>query len=663
MFLGIRKKLIGIMSIIGIVSVLLIGIATYIHSSDMISENFIESNTELNAELSESIEKEFAGFMGGLNMVAVNDNTKTIPVDGFNEWRRNVFKAYNDSFPEVVQTFIGMTDGAIYIEPDFKFEVTYDPRSREWYKGAQAAKGPYWTGAYRDKVSGKYTVASAIPVQDKSGTDIGVVGASIDLEVLSKKIDEIKVGKRGYVFLLDDKGTTIVHPNKALIGQPFDNEKVMEALQNQTEGIVYYDYADVDGELEHKYAVYEKIEGLNWYILTSMYVNEAQEQASTLITFTVIAAVGVFLLTIVIAFLFARSFTKPIDRLVKDMEIVANGDMTIQSGIQTRDEIGILAKSFNTMTESIRHLMLNVDQASQEVSGTAERLAGSSEEASASSEEVSRAVSEIAEGATEQAQDAEEASLLAANLEEKFTDLRQKADDISQHAGNVKTINEESIRSVEDLRCKTEENNQATQNIQVAIEDLTQKTSAIGGILDTIRSISEQTNLLALNASIEAARAGEHGKGFAVVADEIRKLAEESSQSAEEIQKIVQMIQGQTHSTLNIMGHFSANAEAQYASVGQVNQSFANILSAVEEITTRIHGMHGAIVELNKDKDNIVHAISNISSVSEETAAASEEVSASMDQQAQAVEAVAESAEQLNSLSIQLRNELEKFKI
>ena len=500
-------------------------------------------------------------------------------------------------------------------------------------------------------------------MQDKSGTDIGVVGASIDLEVLSKKIDEIKVGKRGYVFLLDAKGTTIVHPNKALIGQPFDNEKVMEALQNQTEGIVYYDYADAEGKVEQKYAVFQKIDGLNWYILTSMYVNEAQEQASTLITFTVIAAAGVFLLTIVIAFLFARSFTKPIDRLVKDMEIVANGDMTIQSGIKTNDEIGILAKSFNTMTESIRHLMLNVDQASQEVSGTAERLAGSSEEASASSEEVSRAVSEIAEGATEQAQDAEEASLLAVNLEEKFTDLRQKADDISQHAGNVKNINEESIRSIEDLRCKTEENNQATQNIQVAIEDLTQKTSAIGGILDTIRSISEQTNLLALNASIEAARAGEHGKGFAVVADEIRKLAEESSQSAEEIQKIVQMIQGQTHSTLNIMGHFSANAEAQYASVGQVNQSFANILSAVEEITTRIHGMHGAIVELNKDKDNIVHAISNISSVSEETAAASEEVSASMDQQAQAVEAVAESAEQLNSLSIQLRNELEKFKI
>lgn len=664
MKLGIRNKMILINASVVLFTVVVIGLLTYWISSSLISDNFIKSNREMNHEIAHSIENEFAGYMNGLKMVALNNNTKTIASEGFDGWRKDVFKTYLDSFARPFQIYIGLDNGTIHIQPPYEFDDSYDPRERSWYKGVMETGGDFWTNVYTDVVTGKFAISAATPVLDNANRNIGVLGTSIALDVLAEQISKIEVGEAGYVFILDSQGVTVAHPNPDILGTPLEVPEVQEAIKTEEHGIVYYDYMNpVTEKIEKKYAVFDKIEGLNWFVLTSMYVSEVKSQASSIIFYTIIIAAVVMVISILVGIYFASSMTKPIKGLLVAMDAVAGGDMTVASNVKSHDEIGHLSDQFNNMIDNIRSLIQNASAVSEEVGTAAQTLAAASEETSASSDEVAKTVGEIAEGATDQAHEAEDASRLAVNLDEKFTKLIDNSNQISSNADVVKGVNYKGMGVVNELKTKSEQNHKATIEISDAIMSLNQKSSDIGGIIETIQSIAEQTNLLSLNASIEAARAGEHGRGFAVVAGEIRKLAEESSSSAEEIQKIIHEIQIQTQDTVTIMSSFKENANSQYESVGDVNRSFEEILNSVEGIVDQITAVHHFIGEMIQDKDKIVDAITNISSVSEETAAASQEVSATMDQQTMAVESVAHSAEKLNELSISLRSEIGKFKI
>ena len=195
------------------------------------------------------------------------------------------------------------------------------------------------------------------------------------------------------------------------------------------------------------------------------------------------------------------------------------------------------------------------------------------------------------------------------------------------------------------------------------IHQLNDRTIEIGTILNVISAISEQTNLLALNASIEAARAGEHGRGFAVVADEIRKLAEQSATSAEQVRAIVTNIQQDGAASVKSMAVLKDISQKQNTAVTDVIRAFETIKEAYTVISTDIQSIGTAVTGVNHDKELIVSSIENISAVSEETAAASQEVTASMEQQTFAVEEVSKAAQELNAISIQLSQEISKFKI
>lgn len=154
------------------------------------------------------------------------------------------------------------------------------------------------------------------------------------------------------------------------------------------------------------------------------------------------------------------------------------------------------------------------------------------------------------------------------------------------------------------------------------------KSKAIGNILEAITSIAQQTNLLALNASIEAARAGEAGRGFAVVAEEIRKLAEQSANSAAGIRGIVEDIQKGSHQAVGVMKVVKSHSDETMHSVTDVSQSFSEISQAIDEIAEKVSSTTTLIQDLVQDSGQLVSTIQNISAVSEETAAASEEVTA-----------------------------------
>ncbi len=193
------------------------------------------------------------------------------------------------------------------------------------------------------------------------------------------------------------------------------------------------------------------------------------------------------------------------------------------------------------------------------------------------------------------------------------------------------------------------------------VQNTNDSTEAINTAISSISQIAEQTNLLALNASIEAARAGDAGKGFAVVADEIRKLAEESAKSADEINSVLESLKDNTAQTFEKMEGAMNIIETQTSSIEQTQTIFNSLAKSIEETKNKVNVLKDTEQKMIKMKENIMGVLQNLTSVAQQNAASTEEVSSSVQQQAASMDGVAQISETLDTLAKDLKSTTEKF--
>ncbi|WP_187296257.1 methyl-accepting chemotaxis protein [Tepidibacter mesophilus] len=663
---SIRTKLIALILSLVIIPLALVGTISYQKSYNGMDKQFRNSMKELNNEVKSSIQTYFKGYEQSIGMISENINLKQIINHPENEvFVFDVFKNYIENNSDASQIYIGMIDGKTIMYPNSDLGSDFDPRTREWYQKAEQNQTVVWTEPYVGKGDGKLQITCSAPIYedvDKSKF-IGVVGVTIPLDEFSKKISSIKVGKEGYSCIIDSNKKYVTHKDIQYIGQEVKVSKINEILDGTKDGIVDYQWKEKDGSMSEKFCVYTRIPEMNWTVLSAIKINEIREETNPILFNTVLVTIIALIIACLIGIGFTNRITRPIQAIVKDIDRVKDGDFTVKTNVESNDEIGVLANNFNVMVENVKALLLDAKEVSEEVTYAATNLAATSEETSASAEEISRTVEEIANGANNQAEHAEKGAKTACNLDVKFNELSNNSKNMIKNANEIIDINTSGVSVVEELKEKTNLNNDSIDKIEIAINKLSEKSSHIEGILNTIRSISEQTNLLALNASIEAARAGESGRGFAVVADEIRKLAEGSGNATNEIREIVDAIQEESKNTVDIMQEVKEVSLNQTKSVEDVNNAFEKISNSIDDIAANIEEVNEHINNITHDKDLIVYSIENISAVSQETAASSQQVTASVQQQSMAVEEVARNAEKLNELSLKLNDQIDKFKI
>lgn len=324
--------------------------------------------------------------------------------------------------------------------------------------------------------------------------------------------------------------------------------------------------------------------------------------------------------------------------------------------------VGELVPTVNIILDDIRTLVQQLFSLISSIRNSSSQVEDASENAVSAIEQISLTVDEIAKGASEQAIQSQRGVTVVDKLSHQINRVLDSYQNVLSQTDVISNLNRVGIETMELLKNKSEENTEITKQIFGVIGTLNEKSKDIGLFVESIENIAEQTNLLALNAAIEAARAGEAGKGFAVVAEEVRKLADQSRQSTEEINNLVASIQEETSFAVQSAESVKKSTLEQNEAVSKANNAFDNIAMGIEKIVEMINDVNQAIVQMDSDKNDVIDAIENISSISQQTAASSEEVAATTEQQIQVMENMKVAAEDLSQLVGQLSSNLSKYR-
>ncbi|MCK8127895.1 methyl-accepting chemotaxis protein [Pseudoalteromonas sp. 2CM39R] len=486
-------------------------------------------------------------------------------------------------------TYFGDSSGKMTDSDPSIDRTGYDPRTRPWYKQALLQSSTVITKPYLD------TAYNLLVVSIAKTTQSGVVAGDLSIEALVDSVNTMSLPADGYAIMMHKDGTVIAYKDArkvmadiTRIDSKINHQLILSNSQNGEFTPVYF-----ESEGREKLVWGENINNTDWQLLFVLDKQTLEAPLiSLLLTQLVLVAVALLLSVLAISWLLGVLLA-PLSRVSQALSTIAdgNGDLTQRITVDTQDEVGVLADSFNRFVSSQHELISHIRQLATDLDFDAEKSLITNQSSVSELQRQQQEVAMVATAVTEMASATHE---IAANAENTATASQQSA----QSSREGKLLVDKTRNTINSLAGEIDQTT-------TVIGELSLHAQAISSILTTIQEIAEQTNLLALNAAIEAARAGEQGRGFAVVADEVRVLSRRTQNSTAEIYTTIETLQNTTKKAVSLMDSSKGYANNSVDDVNAAAHALEEITLAVNEISD----MAGQIAVAAEEQTQVTNEI------------------------------------------------------
>lgn len=403
--------------------------------------------------------------------------------------------------------------------------------------------------------------------------------------------------------------------------------------------------------------------------LATMWQNDAVETANNVETqnswIMIIIVLSALAIGVVISYIISHSMVLHVRYITKINEQIAQGNLTtkIDQEQMTKDELGGIVKTTQKLKEYMVNIIGNINNTAGFLTKASADLEQVAEYTFSTTKEIEKAISEIAKGAAGQAESTEDASKQIMIMGERIDSAVNAVKLLHENANVMIFSGNEAMNTLEQLNTVNIKTKAAIDLIYNQTNETNEFAQKIKEATNVITAIAEETNLLSLNASIEAARAGESGRGFAVVADQIKKLAEQSSESAKQIEEIIRILIENSDKAVVTMGDIKAVVELQNEDLEKTKDSFNIVYEGISKSTTEVNQISEITTQLDQVRKRVIQIVGNLTTISEENATITEETSASTAQLMTTMSRVDEEVKSLKELAAQLSANISMFQL
>ena len=544
-----------------------------------------------------------------------------------------------------------------------------------YVKTVRETKKPYITAPFISPSSGKNIILLATPVMDGDRLE-GIVYGTLELASFNPVLESVRFMETGHVYICDESGFVMVdvaapdNVGKLNLSQITSSRTIDERLVAAFKASLtatdatFLSYKQSTGRDMMGVLMPIHLSGRTWVAVAVAPEDEVAAGPIKLLKVLGILTVIILAIISVVVAIMAGRMGGSLRTLLAVSDTINGGDLREQAiTVNSEDEIGALAAGFSRMRKTMRLLIQNLQKNSQDLSNAAGSMNTASEQSAEASNSVAVSITEIAGGIDDQSRAASSVAQSVGMIAERADNMAQKADTVSKAAAESSRRADDGRKAIDDVVRYMQHIKDSSQTIASSIAALGKGSQKIGEIVEMISGIAAQTNLLALNAAIEAARAGEAGRGFAVVADEVRKLAEQSAASTQQISELVSTIQKDMADAITASGEGTNSVAQGLVSVKAADEGFQAIFESIQTLEQGIKGITEGLQKMAAETQAVDEKVASIRETSTKNADHAQSVSAATEEQSASMQEIAASSRHLSDLAEELNQETKKFRV
>lgn len=533
------------------------------------------------------------------------------------------------------------------------------------------SKGMYNTGIMASKSTGAQVISMYYPVNDKDGQPLGYVGAAIYAGNLRDTLNGLAGVQEGSNYLLLDSasGSYIFCPEDEMIGTAVENEDILNIIEqaknagNQARSFEYVDSVTGKKTISAMYYMEER----DWVLVALTDWDIAFAPVNMLsLTLAILCLTVLVIISFAIWFsvmMIARALSGEAAIIQEIGTLDFTGRQRLERYCGRKDEVGMIASAMKVLVDAMYSVVAGLKEKSRELQKTAGEMSENSASTSDAIRNVETAIQEISQGAGSQATETTNASERVIHIGNQIAETKEKSSRLSGVAERINHSSEEALQTLQILVKINEKAKAAVEQINRQTLNTNDSVLKIRDAAQLITSIAEETNLLSLNASIEAARAGEQGSGFAVVAGQIKKLAEQSNDSAKYIDKIIEALLEESSCAVQVMDEVKEIMMKQSEHLAETKDCFGEVSHNVEVTQSEISNIDYTISNMDKERGSVIDVVQSLTAIAEENAASTEESLASTEMVNGMIKEVAEVAKALEELADDIEKDISIFRV